>query len=273
MTNDYLKVADSLKIGGYEFEMGKYISEGWKKGTAVVGWFVLFIIISLFFSFACGLIPIIGGLANSWVISPALSAGLILFMKKKYETDDSDFGLIFKGFSTNFGNVILVNLLIGLISLVALVPFFISFLSVFDFEALLHIAQNSGNASGMTEIAQMVLGSIGALGIGFSISMILFLVISVFFSLSNYFVVVGGLSATSSIGASFGVVKKCFFPILGFFIVLGLINLAGVLALGIGIIVSMPVSIMAMYAMFHNIVASKVSDDQPLLNSDDVLDA
>ena len=273
MANEYLSVADNLRTKGYQFEMGKYISEGWKKGTAVIGWFILFLIISVIFSTVSGFIPVIGSLANSWVISPALSAGLILFMKHKYDKDESDFGLIFKGFTTNFGHVILVNILVGLISILGLLPFILSFLSAFDFDTLIDISQMANDPSAIQEMGQMILGSIDSIGLGLFISIILILIITVLFSLANYFVVVGGLTAVASIGASFGIVKKAFFPILGFFIVLGLINVVGILCLVVGVLVTMPVTIMAMYAMFHHIVASKVTEDLSAVSDDDILDA
>jgi hypothetical protein len=275
MTKDYLNVADTLKIEGYEFEMGKYLSEGWKKGTPVIGWFLLFLILSVVFSKALGLIsnPIVGYILNNWVISPALSAGLILFMQKKYNTNQSDFGLIFKGFTTNFGQVILVNILIALISILALLPFILSFLAAFDFEALKEVAEKINDITAIKEVYAIFLSSMDALGVGLFISMALVLILTVFFSLSNYFVVVGGLTAVASLGASFGVVKKAFFPILGFFIVLGLINVLGLICLVVGVLVTLPVTIMAIYAMFHHIVASKVTDDLSAVSDDDILDA
>lgn len=273
MSKDYLNVADTLKIEGYEFEMGKYLSEGWKKGTSVIGWFLLFLILSIVISTVSKLIPVIGSIANSWIISPALSAGLILFMKQKYNTNQSDFGLIFKGFTTNFGQVILVNILVGLISILGLLPFILSFLGAFDLEALLEIGKKIGDPTAFQEIFKLLSGSMEALSVGMFISSLLILIITVLFSLANYFVVVGGLTAVASLGASFGVVKKAFFPILGFFIVLGLINVLGLICLVVGVLVTLPVTIMAIYAMFHHIVASKVTDDLSAVSGDDILDA
>jgi hypothetical protein len=49
MSKTYLEVAEDLKNNDYEFEMNKYLSEGWEKGLPIIGWFVLFLLVSLGF--------------------------------------------------------------------------------------------------------------------------------------------------------------------------------------------------------------------------------
>jgi hypothetical protein len=219
------------------------------------------------------MIPFIGGMANNVVLSPALGAGLILFVHHNYTSNQSDFSLIFKGFSTNFGHVVLLNILVGLITILCLIPFGISFASAFDFSRLMGIVGND-DPRAIIEIVQMLLGSIGDILIGVFISTLGIIAVTTFYCLSNFFVVLGGVSAIDAMKASFGIVKRSFFKFLGFFIVLGLINALGILCLGIGVLVTMPITLVATYAMVYHLVISKVeSDNVGNTFNQDVLDA
>lgn len=271
MSNKYSQVSQELGANGYQFEMGKYISEGWKLGTSIVGYWLLFGIVSFAIGFVTGFIPIVGPLANSLVISPALAAGLILFIKHKKDSGESDFGLIFKAFN-KVGQLFLLNLITGLIGLILFIPAIISMIGMFSVEDFMALASKDTEA--IQAFAQTFIANISMFMGGVSISMLLVSVLSILLTFSMYFVVVGDLSAIGAIKASIAVAKKKFFAIFGFGIVLGLINLAGALALVIGLIVTIPVTMAAMYLMFHHIIVERIEESEGTgVAENDVLDA
>ena len=271
MKEKYKQLSNELGANGYEFETSKYISKGWGLGTSIIGYFILFILVNIAINIAAGLIPLIGAFINSLVVAPAISAGFIVFIHNKHKTGQSNFGLIFSAFN-KVGDLIVLKLITGVISILLFIPAIISLLGIFSFEDLMAVASQDPQA--LKEVMTSILSNIGEFYGVMSISFLLMMVFGMFMIFTTYFIVLGDLKAIESIKASIELVKKNFFPILGFGILLVLINLGGMLALGIGIFVSMPVSIAAMYIMFYEIIGKKVEEGETVgVPGEDVLDA
>jgi uncharacterized membrane protein len=271
MREKYKQVAAQLGANDYEFKMGDYISKGWKLGTSVFGYFILFIIVSIIISLCLSMIPIVGSLANSFVVSPSIGAGFILFLHEKNKTGQSDFGLVFKGFN-KVGPLLVLQLILTFIMLALFIPLILSLLGMFSMDDLLSVASSDSEA--IARIGASVVANFAVFYVGMFISFLLVMVFMIFMSFTTYFIALGDLSAFESIKSSIDLVKKKFFSILLFGIVLVLINVAGVLALVIGIFVTMPVTMAAMYFMFYDIIGKQVEEDEVIgAVGGDVLDA
>lgn len=67
----------------------------------------------------------------------------------------------------------------------------------------------------------------------------------------NYFIVDKGMDAVSAFKASFAATKKQFWSLAGLFITLALINILGALALLVGLLVTVPMSMMALVYVYY----------------------
>lgn len=270
MENNYQEVAQRLSNEGYNFDMGKYLKEGWKLGLSSIGPIILYMILVVIISFILGLIPIVGQIADSFFISPVLSAGGIYFLHHKHTTGESDFGKFFEGFK-QIGALAGVNILSLLLMMLAVIPMILSSLTLFDMDLLSRIAAEDSTA--MLELLEKFTTANAALIGGIVLTFLLLITISILLFTAYYFVAIGKLGGGASIKASAGLAKKNFFSILGFVIVLGLINVLGIMVVVVGLIVTIPVTLGAMYMMFNNIVISQVSTETMAISEDDILDA
>lgn len=109
---------------GYDFEIGKYINEGFDLFKQNVGSFVAYTFVYMAIMMAAGLIPFLGNIA-SIVIGPPLAVGWYLVANKIRKDEPTEFNDFFRGFDF-IGPLILVSIVSTVIYLVAMVPFFIS---------------------------------------------------------------------------------------------------------------------------------------------------
>ena len=110
MINEYQqKKIDYLVQNGYQFETGKYISEGWDIFQKNAGSFIGYCGLKVFINMAAGFF---GGLGQLLVIKP-LDLGYYLVAKKTDKNEPKEFGDFFKGFDY-FGQVVLANLIAGI---------------------------------------------------------------------------------------------------------------------------------------------------------------
>ncbi len=72
----------------------------------------------------------------------------------------------------------------------------------------------------------------------------------------SLFIVFAGKEFWPAMELSRRVITKKWFSFFGFFLVLFLINLAGAIALGIGLLVTIPATMLAIFAAFHDIVGT-----------------
>ena len=103
-------------------------------------------------------------------------------------------------------------------------------------------------------LPHVILGSILTTiitGAGFIALIIPGIYLSVRLSQVNYFVVDQKMDGVSAIKASFAATKKQFWSLLGLFLTLAIINILGALALLIGLIVTIPMSMMALVYVYN----------------------
>lgn len=113
---------DQIINQGYEFKFGDYISRGFDILKKNLGGFILFTLLFLIISMVVGLIPFIGFIANTFFITPALTAGMFWVANKVWKGETTEFGDFFRGF--DFVGQLAITAAIQLaIVLIAMVPF------------------------------------------------------------------------------------------------------------------------------------------------------
>lgn len=101
-------------------------------------------------------------------------------------------------------------------------------------------------------LGQLVAGILVA--IGAVLLLIPGIYLAVGYTLVSLFIWFGNKDFWDAMELSRKLVTKKWFAFFGFAIVLGLINLAGIIALGVGIFVTIPATVIAMYAAYDDIV-------------------
>lgn len=246
---------------GYEFELGEYINQGWdffkQKGML----FVLFFIVFFAISFVVRQIPFFGGIAG-WIVTVPLAVGPALACNLLSRGREPEFGDFFQGFKF-IGQLLLTSLIQALISMTALIPFFIFmgitlgsfFIDFFqmvsstsdpDPEQMLNMFQDSFSA--------------GTILIGF----LLFLpavFVSIIYKFAGFNVVFFQDEFWPALEHSRKLIQQKFFQFFVFAIVLGLINLLGAICLVVGLLVTIPVTTCATYAAYHSILNLDEADE------------
>jgi uncharacterized membrane protein len=82
---------------GYSFELEKYFSEGWSLFQKEPGPFVLYGLVAGLILTALSFVPILGQIA-SYLLTPALTAGLFIGARKLDQEGTLEFNDFFKGF-------------------------------------------------------------------------------------------------------------------------------------------------------------------------------
>ncbi len=245
----------NLLSNGYKFDLGNYISIGSKILGKNIGGYIAFLFSILIISIVCNFIPVIGALANSFFISPALSVGFAIMAYRISKNKSTDFGKFFGGF--NFiGQLALLNLLLIIIYVAIVIPYILIALGT-QIKEIMDLVANyrSGDEDPML-ILQFFLSFIVKLIPLFFI----LLIVQIGFSFSKYILVFGKKGALEAITTSFKIVWKNFISFFLFFVVLFLINVAGAICLLVGLLYTVPLSMCAMYAAYDSIVGTNASD-------------
>ncbi len=122
---------------GYDFRFGEYISRGFDLFKKNIGGFAGFTAVFLLIAFVSNIIPLIGGLAFSLVLSPALVVGYYLVAHKLEKGEVTAFGDFFDGFK-HLAPLVLATIVMMVVFLICMAPFFGAFVSIFmgDINAL-----------------------------------------------------------------------------------------------------------------------------------------
>ncbi len=240
---------------GYNFEIGKYLSTGAAIVNKNLGGFIGYLFVMIGISIVCSMVPIVGAIANSFFISPALYAGFIMMAFRVFKERNTEFGKFFGGFKF-VGPLALMTLLTIIIYAIVVIPYVLivigtQIMQIFD---LVKEAQNGKEDPVL--IAQFFLGFIYKLIPLFFIC----LFIAVCFSFTQYIIVFGKKGAMDAISFSVKIISKRFFSVLLFLIVIGLINVLGAICLLVGLLYTIPLTICAMYAAYEHIIGTNQSD-------------
>lgn len=230
----------------YDTKTGEWISTAWQVLTkdlgSFIGYFLLYLVISIVIQF----IPFVGGIAMQ-VIAPALMAGFMIVAHAILKGKSYTFSSFFDGFKF-LGDLFLASLVKGLIGvLIILIP-----LSIGAAMVLTEIS-----LSEITDSPEYFIMDYGPqLAIYMLIGMIPVIYLAIAWMFTEHLIVLRGLKFWPAMKASKTIISKKWLNFFGFAIVLGLINILGALALGIGILITAPLTIVAMYTAFEDVIGS-----------------
>lgn len=117
--NDNRRIERKIQHG-YSFELEKYFSEGWNIFRKEPGPFILYGLVAFLILAAMNFLPEILGEIASYLITPALTAGLLLGARKLDQTGSLEFNDFFKGFD-HIIQLFLLTLISGILVTIGLV--------------------------------------------------------------------------------------------------------------------------------------------------------
>lgn len=241
---------------GYNFDMGKYISEGIELVKKEIGLFVGYSLVAILIigvaSTASGFLKFLrpDSMALQFIsqfttqiitqlVSPPLMAGFLIASHKLYNNEILDFGDFFKGFDY-YKELVLQGFIVLGISLVIFSPLLLEFVILGGFDIL-----------GIDRLGAADFAIFGLTGL---ILFIVYVYVMVSYLFASAFVVFGQMEAWPALEASRKIVAQNFFPVLGFTIVLGILGIAGYLLCCVGLLFALPVVQAAIYSAFKDIM-------------------
>jgi len=222
---------------GYNFALGTYLERGLNIFGRQPGLFIAFTLVYMVIMGFSNIIPIVGPLAASILLSPCLIAGFYLVARKIDSGERNiEFGDFFKGFDY-LGKLATVAVLTSLILAASAIPLaFFGTTIAFSFS----FAVSYGDFS------------------AFPFWIFLFLIPTIYLAISYaaapFFVVFYDMEGWEAMKASRKVISQKWFTVFGFSIVLSLIAALGFVALFVGILAAVPIIFCAEYAAFADIM-------------------
>lgn len=249
MQNNNLHETTSTKA--FEVNIGSYISQAFNTFGKRPGLFIGALLIFMLINIGMSIIPFIGSILGSFVVQPILLVGFFVLADKVFHNDNATLSDLFEGFKKQTGNIILANFILLLIIMIP-VALFMGFLFALIGTSLLTAF------SAPEQFISTILASSGVtIALAYVVLLVLIIYISVAYQFGSMFVFFKNFQAWDALEASRTLVSRKFFSFLGLLLVLMLINLLGMIALVIGLIVTIPVSYIAIYIAFNSIVGSR----------------
>ena len=225
-----------------DFQIGKYMSEGFDIYKKNIGGFIGFLILGFIIYVGIGIIPIIGGIISPMVML-LLHAGALIVIRKLYHNENVQFNDFFDGFKFA-GPIITFGIIMFLMLMAVMVPMMMMFFGSILSAGLLEASNLSTMDIELLKSMSWIMLLICVLILGIFISYIFSMNILLFIN-DNFWVAMEG---------SRKVVFKKFLPILGFVILLYIISvLSMVFTFGLAAFVVIPWMHASISAAFEDI--------------------
>ncbi|MFM7103949.1 MAG: hypothetical protein ACKOW8_00395 [Flavobacteriales bacterium] len=240
------------------FQNTQYIGQAFKQfgrdGGAYIGLMLLATLSYLILS----MIPAIGSVLTTLVCAPMV-AGIFLFIRIRETGESADFSKFFGVFSNRYYLAFVAqNIFVSLITIIAFGIAGMLFLGE-QLETILSAFEQmqSGNERDVESALNLIFGSHVVLA-GIT-GLIISIVISTLYFFAPLFVVLRDLSFWAALEESRKYASKRFWEVLILLVLIILLNVAGALLCCIGLLVSIPVSYLAMYNAFNDQMESNSS--------------
>ncbi len=247
-----------------ELSVGDTLSktiEIWKKDIPM---FVLFGFVFMVISGTGSMIPLVGAVAVSLLVTPALYLGSYYFSHKVKHNQEREFGDFFKAFN-EAGNIIITNLLLSLLYIALLIPCALLFFIIHGSD-IYDLFLNAGTIEEIANpnfIAMMITLMIIAIVYAFS---------TIFFMYSIHFLGFFKLEPVDAIKYSFRYAKKHFLVLIAISISLAFLAMLGFFLFIIGIILTFPLALIGSYVSFSEMTDfDNFSEDGSSENISDML--
>lgn len=226
--------------------------------------FIAGVVFTIGLSFAISYAPILRDIASlsivfSLVIQPVLMVGYYVICDKVVHNDGASFKDLFSAFQHQRGQIILANFLTILIFFIPMVLFGGLLIGVLGTSLL------STLSSAEEFVSTVIKGSGVVLLIGFLFTMAFVIYLSITFMFTGMFVYFKDLSAWDAINASRKMTSQKLLSFFGLAFALFFLNIGGMLCLGFGLLVTLPVSYIALYLAFNEMVELRETTENDLL--------
>lgn len=257
------KSVETVLAEGYSFDLGAYISEGFKLFGKDAGPYIGFFFVSIIISAILGNVPFIGPIAGL-LVNPALAGGWYIYARYRAINQEPQFGNFFDGFkSPGWIQLVLANLVTGIFTGLAaalvLVPaIFILGLDLFaDLASLAEVT----DPSEVQEIFFAVFT--GKLLLVILLTILISSLITVLYILAPMFVLYRGMTFWDAMESSRKVVSKNYLQFLMLLLVLLVLIIVGFMLCCVGLMVAMPVMYLSLFAAFKHIMGvGEVTSEQ-----------
>lgn len=255
-----MKTLAELSTDKSTFSIGRALSDGWALVSKHLGYYILGGIVSVMISFAAGLIPFVGSLANQVILSPCLMAGAIyVTWRISKGLGWADLGDMFKGFK--FLGPIAISACIQFAVIVILsVLFLLNYLGIIIkfFESL----QGAGALNNQDELKALAMQMFTPeSAVLFLLLMFFIMLISIIWVFKNHFIVIYKMQAWPAMEMSRKIATRNLFPLIGYFILMGLIIIISAIPCGVGLLFSLPLMIGSTYSAFAQITHCDEPDE------------
>ena len=242
---------DQIISEANDFRFGDYLSRGFEIFKKDIGGFIVFTLIFFVLSMVIGLIPVVGSLANSLFVTPALTAGIYLVARRLDLNEQNEFGNYFKGFDFT-GQLALAALVVSLITVLSIVPFALVVWNPEYLEWYQDVLQNPGSPPpSFPEMPPL-----------WSFLLLLpAIFLSIVYSWTYMFIALHKLEFWPAMEASRKLLTKHFFIFLVFIIVFLVIFMGSLLVFCIGILAGIPLIMCMNYAAFADLTKLNATPD------------
>jgi uncharacterized membrane protein len=239
---DAAALRSTIEARDYVVDIGGWVRRGWELVKANAGLLIGGTLLSLVIQGAVGAIPFLGGIA-SLILQGALIGGMYWLFLRCLRGEAAGIGDIFAGFQRGFVNLMLTNIVTGLLVGVCLLPGAV----VLGIGLMLHLAAKS--PAGIP------------VAIGGGVLLLCLLPVAIYLALCFAFalplVIDRQLGFWDAMQLSRHMVRKHWWGIFGAGIVFGLVGAAGLLACLVGVVVTMPIVIAAWMCAYEDIFGER----------------
>jgi hypothetical protein len=220
---------DAIADRDYQLDIGSCLSRGWALVKSNLGLMVGATVLVMLISNGCSLIPILG-MVLGLVINGPLYGGLYWLVLRLIRGEEASIGDAFAGFSRAFGQLVLVVIVTGLLTLLS---------------AILLIAAVALGATHLVPLAvAIVLGIIGILPP---------IYLSICWAFTMPLVVDKQIDFWSAMQLSRQQVSRHWWAVFGLMLVGGLLAVLGLIACLVGILVTLPIFLGAIMYAYEDI--------------------
>lgn len=254
---DYKNFIELSLSQGVKLNIGQAIKDAFSMTGKHAGSYIGFTIVMFLITASASIIPFVGGVLAGILLSPALVVGFALFARKAEVENYTQFETFFDGFKTNYGQLIIVNLIIQMVLLGLSSIFLVSMFA--DLAPLLmEMIEASADPEYVLELYQemgiSMLQTLKENWYMFAAYFILTTVIQILYSLANYFVVFYGFGFWEAMESSRKLVGKVFGQVFVIMLIAGfIISLGTIATFGIGLLFFYPFVNLTSYAIFKQV--------------------
>ncbi len=242
---------------GYEFRFGEYLSQGFDILKQNIGGFIGFTLIYFMISYILALIPFLGGIVNSLIVSPCLMAGAFIVANLINTNQKFEFSNFFDGFK-KLEKIAIASLLMNLVILAALIPMILVILAMGLSGLFVDFFLYPEQWIGSREFFPIWIFIFTAPAIYLSVAYSWMIPLIVFYDLDPW----------PALETSRKIITKQWWWVFAFIFVLGLLMVFGVILLFVGFLFAFPLFFCSQYAAFADVMGlhEEVSTDDDIID-------